>query len=141
MFVAKTLGLLLGIVGYIIAPFYLGEHLSPYLQWGLLLWGLTFGSIIGLMGLVTECPFWKHCPIYRWSTWRPILRGGLTGAWLEFVLAVLLYDSLVEIALYLNWGSFIETNFLLLAALEGFVLGAIIDFFATKIGGDGKKIL
>jgi hypothetical protein len=141
MFVAKTFGLVLGIAGYLLAPVYLGAYVSPYLQWGILLWGLTFGTVIGLMGLITECPFWKHCPIYQWSAWRPIWRGGFVGAWLEFVVAVLLYESLAEMAMYLGWGPFVEGNILLLAALEGFVWGAIIDFTATKIGGDGKKIL
>ena len=141
MFVAKTFGLLIGIAGYLLAPVYFGAYVSPYLQWGMLLWGLTFGTVIGLMGLITECPFWKHCPIYQWPAWRPILRGGFVGAWLEFVIAILLYESLAEMAMYLGWGSFVEGHILLLAAIEGFLLGAIIDFTATKIGGDGKKIL
>jgi len=141
MFVAKTFGLVLGITAYLLAPVYAGDYISPYLQWGVLLWGLTFGSVIGLMGLITECPFWKHCILYRWSTLRPILRGGFVGAWLEFMLAILLYDSITEMALYMSWGSFIEGNILLLAALEGFFWGVIIDYTATKIGGEGKKIL
>jgi hypothetical protein len=141
MFVAKTFGLVLGIIAYLLAPIYAGDYISPYLQWGVLLWGLTFGSVIGLMGLITECPFWKHCLLYRWSTLRPILRGGFVGAWLEFMLAILLYDSIAEMALYMSWGSFVEGNLLLLAALEGFFWGAIIDYTATKIGGEGKKIL
>ena len=141
LFVAKTLGLLLGICGYLFAPVFLGDYISPYLQWGILLWGLTFGTIIGLMGVITECPFWKHCLLYRWNTLRPILRGGFVGAWLEFVLVILLYDSITEMALYMSWGTFFEGNILLLGALEGFFWGALIDFVATKIGGDGKKIL
>jgi|GEM_PF-196932 len=141
MFVAKVCGLLIGIVGYLFAPAFLGVYISPYLQWGILLWGLTFGTIIGLMGVFTECPFWKHCPIYRWNALRPILRGGFVGAWLEFMLAILLYDSITELALYLNWGTFFEANILVLAAVEGFLIGAIIDSLSTKIGGDGKKIL
>ncbi len=142
MFVAKILGLLLGIVGYVCAPAFFGPYISPYLQWGILLWGLTFGSIIGLMGVLTECPFWKHCPLYRWNSLRPILRGGFVGAWLEFMLAILLYDSITELLLYISWGTlFNHINLLALAAIEGFLCGAIIDFVSTKIGGDGKNIL
>ncbi len=143
MAAAKLLGLFWGFLcGFVFAPSYVGSFLSAQLQWGILLWGATFGAMIGLVGLVTVCPLLgKSCPISQSKTWRPIWRGGIFGAWLEFVLTLMAYKPITEMMQSLETVWFAQYNVLLLAAVEGFIVGAIIDFFATRYGGEGKQIL
>lgn len=143
MSVAKSLGLLLGLLaGFVYAPLYLGVGLTLPLQWGFLLWGLMFGSVIGIAGVITGCPVWKNCPLYASNSWRPILRGGVIGAFLEVVLALLLYNMFQDMLSVSFAGTFIATwNPVFAGAIEGFILGAFIDWVATRAGGEGKKIL
>jgi len=139
---AKGFGLLIGLLsGFLFLPYYMGPYLTLSLQWGVVLWYLTFGAIIGLSGLLTICPLMgKKCPLHS-KKWRPFWRGGFIGAWLNFVLAVIMYDTLSIIMTYFAILPFANINLLFLAAIEGFIVGAFIDLLATKFGGEGKEIL
>jgi len=142
MSVAKSIGLALGLLaGFIVAPLYLGTGLTLPLQWGLLFWGLTFGAIIGLAGVITRCPVWQNCPLYRSAGWRPIFRGGFIGAWLEMVGVLLMGDMIKDVMCsFAGWE--VSTSFLLIGAvIEGFIFGAFIDWVSTKLGGEGKSLL
>ncbi len=140
---AKGLGLLIGLLGgFLFLPYYMGPYLTLSLQWGIVLWYLTFGVIIGLGGLLTACPLMgKNCPLSKTKKWRPFWRGGFLGAWLNFVLAVIMYDTFTIIMTYFSVFPFANINILLLAAIEGFIVGAFIDLIATKFGGEGREIL
>lgn len=143
MSAAKTLGLVLGLLGgVILPPYYFLAPLPSLLSWGVVLWGITFGAIIGLAGLITTCPlFGKKCSLSKSNFWRPIFRGGVVGAWLELVLALLMSDKMIEMFASSNVSWVTDSNIFFLALAEGFVLGAIVDVIATKFGGDGKDIL
>ncbi len=117
MISAKISGLVLGLIAFFTMPM-LVDGLSPFFRWGMLLWYLTFGTVVGLAGLAKPFKI------------SPILRGGITGAWLNFVVAMLMYDQLTVMMQSIPFQS---VNVLLLAAIEGFILGAIIDMIATKV--------
>ena len=120
MISAEIFGLVLGLIVFFTTPL-LMDNFSLFFRWGMLLWYLTFGTIIGLAGLVKPFKI------------LPLLRGGITGAWLNFVVAMLMYEQLTEMMTTVQNFSFQNVNVLLLVAVEGFVLGAIIDMVVTKI--------
>ncbi|MCF7830616.1 hypothetical protein K9M41_01280 [Candidatus Gracilibacteria bacterium] len=140
---SKGIGLGIGLLGgFWLLPYYMGTDLTLSLQWGIVLWYLTFGAVIGLGGLLTVCPWMgKKCPFYGAGSWRPLWRGGFTGAWLNFVLAIIMYDTFAEIMSYFSSLPFANMDIVLLAVIEGFIIGAFIDLLSTKFGGEGKEIL
>lgn len=142
MAAAKTIGLVVGLgAAFWLTPAYLPEAASPMMQWGMVLWAVTFAAIIGLGGVVTDVYFGsKKIPFGNHFS-RPFLRGGLMGAWLELMLVLLMHDYILELLAQIPEVSWSDHNLFVLAVVEGFVFGAIIDLIATKYGGEGKKIL
>lgn len=121
--VAKTVGLAIGLVGFIVLPIIYPDT-AVTIKWGLLLWYITFGAIIGTFGV-----FNRH-PIFKFSLpWY--IRGPLIGAWLNFVLALFAYNQLEEILLEVFKNGFLKSPFWIVA--EGAFLGLIIDCLATKL--------
>jgi len=141
MGMAKSLGLAVGVFAFFMMPELFGAEIPTHLQWGVLLWYITFGAFIGLGGVMTEHPLWKSCFIFTSDKWRPFLRGGFFGAWLNFVLSVLMYETLTDLMLYMEYNPFGDTNIMALLALEGLIFGSLIDVLSTKFGGEGKKLL
>ena len=62
----------------------------------------------------------------------------MVGAWMNFVLAFFCFPQLVTLYQDL-WPSLPAWTALLLLALEGAVVGAMIGAIATRIGGDGPE--
>ena len=120
MISAEISGLVLGLIAFFTMPM-LVDGLSPFFRWGTLLWYLTFGAVVGLAGLAKPFKI------------SPLLRGGITGAWLNFVVAMLMYEQSTEMMSMMQNVPFQNVNVLLLATIEGLILGAIIDMIATKV--------
>jgi len=143
---AKALGAVVGIYWvFILGPqwFQSSPLFTPAFQWGMFFWWVTFGVMIGLFGLITDFPVWNKIISFQKmnKTLRTILRGGILGMWLELVLILLLYDSAQELA-QMNPTTLLKgVNVLWLGMIEGFILGAIMDFICTRFGGEGKEIL
>ena len=132
MVVSKGLGLFFGLLGFFFIMRVLGPESTSHLQWGILLWYATFGAIIGISGIFDRHPYFGFpMPFY--------FRGAFLGAWLNFVLAVFLLDEMSEIMIASGFPENISP--LVYAPLEGAALGILIDWAATKWGGEGKNML
>ena len=56
--VGKGIGLLFGLAGFIMLPYFLPEA-GWLLRWGILLWYTTVGAVIGVFGVYTWHPILK----------------------------------------------------------------------------------
>lgn len=126
--IGKALGFIFGLAGFIILPM-LVPDVAWHLKWGVLFWYVTFGAIIGVFGVVTWHPILK-LPMPWW------FRGPYMGAWLNLCLALVAYEPLAALMQQgLNMGGLFYSPFWIVA--EGAIVGFIIDFLATKYGGEG----
>ena len=130
--IGKGLGFIGGLCGFIMLP-YLWPEGDLMTRWGILLWYTTFGAIIGMFGVFT----WH--PILRLSMpWW--FRGFVLGAWLNFVLTFFTFDVMSAML-----ASTFGPNGILASpywfVLEGAAFGLLIDYVATKFGGEGKQAM
>jgi len=96
---------------------------------GILFWYTTVGAIIGVYGVFTWHPILK-LPMPWW------FRSTVIGAWLNFVLVFFAYDNLELLLTSLfGAGSILASPFWF--TLEGAIVGVIIGFCATRLGGEG----
>ena len=128
--VGKTAGLVFGAAGFVLLPYFLPDA-GLMLRWGVLLWYITMGAVIGVMGVFT---------------WHPILRmpmpwwfsAPLMGAWMNFVLTFFAYDDLAAVmSTTFGGGSWMSSPFWFV--LEGALIGLIIGYLATRFGGEGPE--
>lgn len=130
--IGKVIGLLIGLTAFMFIPYFLPEA-GATLKWGVFLWYITFGAIIGVFGVYTKVPM-INCVIPWW------IRGAYIGAWLNFTISLIAYDALAQLML-----SVFGENGLLVSpfwvVLEGAVFGFVIDYFATRVGGEGAGII
>jgi hypothetical protein len=130
--VGKGIGLLIGLIGFALLPYFWPEA-DWMSRWGILLWYTTFGGIIGMLGVFTWHPM-LHIPMPWW------VRSPLVGAWLNFVLVFFAYDMMRTMMI-----STFGTDGLITSpfwfVLEGAIVGLVIDYFATRFGGEGAQTL
>ncbi|MCG8493850.1 MAG: hypothetical protein MI743_19690 [Sneathiellales bacterium] len=130
--IGKSIGLVVGLVGFLLLPLFSPE--VPLLfRWGILLWYITVGAFIGVFGVFTWHPI-LHLPMPWW------FRSSIIGAWMNFVLTLFTYEQLHLMMLaFFSEGSLFQSPFWLV--LEGAVIGLVIGYVATRIGGEGKEII
>jgi len=126
--VGKSIGLVIGLIGLIVIP-----RLWPDLGWmwriGFLFWYTTVGAFVGLIGVMTRHPV-TNLPMPWW------FRSAFVGAWMNFVLTLLIYDALAEMLIdLLGPDSAFLSPFWFVA--EGALVGLLMGFFATRFGGEG----
>ena len=128
----KTIGLLFGLAGFLTIPYLLPEAPGT-LRWGFLLWYVTVGAFIGVSGVLNRHPA-LDMPFPWW------VRGPLIGAWMNFVLALLMYEPLRAFgeSLFATTG-WLASPFWFV--LEGAVIGLVIGYAATRLGGEGPATL
>ena len=128
--VGKTLGLVIGVIAFVTIPLFLPEA-DLWLRWGILLWYITFGAIIGLFGVFSYHPLLK-LPLPWW------IRASFMGAWLNFVLVFFAHKemSAMMIGVFGEHGALTSPFWF---AAEGAILGLIIGYFATRFGGEGAE--
>lgn len=126
---AKTVGLVFGIAGFIAVPFLLPE-VSVLTRIGILLWYPTLGALIGLVGVFDLHPVL----MFRMPWW---VRGPMVGAWMNFVLVFFAFDTL---RLFLDE---MTLNYLspFVFVVEGGLVGAVIGYVATASGGEGPETI
>ncbi len=128
--VGKTVGFAFGLLGFLIMPTILPE-VGLMQRWGLLFWYTTLGAIIALFGVFNRHPM-LNLPLPWWAM-APFL-----GAWMNFMLTLLMYDDLHRFSLaLLGPDSAFTSPFWFVA--EGAVVGLVIGFAATRIGGEGPE--
>ncbi len=129
--VGKLVGFGFGLSGFIAMPFFFAEA-DWLLRWGILLWYTTVGAIIGMFGVYTRHPVLK-LPMPWW------VRAPVLGAWMNFVLTFFAYDTMAKfLASMFGAGGFIASPFWFTA--EGALIGLVIGWFATRLGGEGPEI-
>ena len=128
--VGKLVGMALGLVGLITIP-----YLWPDLGWmeriGFLLWYTTVGAVIGMFGVITWHPILRM----RMPWW---FRSTLVGTWMNFVLTLFIYDILAAMLSDLFGADSLFRSPLWFVA-EGAIVGLIIGYFATQLGGEGPE--
>ena len=127
--VGKMTGLVFGIIGFAMLPAIFPEG-DWQLRWGILLWYVTLGGIVGMAGVFTRHPV-LMLPMPWW------VRAPLIGAWMNFVLTFFAYDVMGRV-LVAVFGLDGTLNSPFWFVLEGAVIGAIIGFCATRLGGEGR---
>ena len=123
----KTIGFVFWLAAFCIMPFYFTEA-TPMLQWGLFLWYITLWSFIWWFGVWTKHPLFPVNYIFRWI---------LIWAWMNFVLALFMYDNLVVLMASTDfawWSPF-------WIVLEWAFFWLIADFITTKKFWDGKELM
>jgi len=130
--IGKLLGFIFGIIGFILLPCFLPDA-DPLLRWGILFWYPTLGAVVGVFGVFTYHPILK-LPFPWW------FRAPVIGAWMNFALVFFAYDemALMLISLFGEQG-LLSSPFWF--AAEGAIIAFIIDYFATRFGGEGKQLL
>ena len=135
--VGKLLGLGLGglsLVLYAAYPQDLGIFFTWFSFLGLILFGVLFGAMIGLVGLWTKHPLFG----FRLSFWG---RGPAVGVGAFLMLGFLLieHDSFANVQHYFGISSW--KVFLLACVAEGAFWGLVFDGLLTRWFGEGKKLL
>ena len=130
--VGKAVGLVVGLVGFLSVP-YVWPEADWLLRWGVLLWYPTVGAVIGMFGVYTEHPVLK-LPMHWW------MRATIIGSWMNFVLVFFAYEKM-QAMLTSMFGaeSWLTSPFWFV--LEGALVGLLIGFLATRIGGEGPETL
>ena len=130
--VGKLAGLAVGLLGFLVFPFVFPDA-GPLFRWGVMLWYLTFGAFIGLMGVLDHHPVLK----IRMPWW---FRGALVGGWLNFVLTFFAHDQFAAyMAQIVTPGTLWASPWWFV--LEGVLVGMLIAWIATRLGGEGKHTL
>lgn len=130
--IGKGIGFIIGLIGFFLLPTFMPDP-DWQLRLGLLLWYITVGAFIGVFGVVTWHPV-LHIPLPWW------FRAPLIGGWMNFVLALFAWDDLQAMLIYTfgTDGVFLSPFWIV---AEGILVGLLIGFVATKIGGEGKEIV
>jgi hypothetical protein len=131
--IGKFIGLIIGFIGFITLPFIWPEA-DLLIRWGVLLWYITVGAIIGVFGVFTWHPVLK-LPMPWW------LRAPLLGAWLNLVLTFFAYDAMLAMITAMPAVSAAISSPFFWFPLEGAIVGLIMGFFATRFGGEGKALV
>ena len=128
--IGKGIGFLFGLAGFVLLPSFLPEA-DALIRWGILLWYTTVGAIIGVFGIYTRHPL-LNLPLPWW------IRAPFVGAWMNFVLTFFAFDAMkaMMIAMFGQGGVF-SSPFWFVA--EGAIIGLVIGYFATLLGGEGRK--
>lgn len=126
--VGKGIGFAFGLVGLIFLPYFLPEvGWMPRL--GILFWYTTVGAIIGMFGVMTWHPVLR-LPMPWW------FRASVLGAWMNFVLVFFAHELMAEMMVAVfGEGGALQSPFWFVA--EGALIGLVIGYFATKLGGEG----
>ncbi|WP_445945164.1 hypothetical protein [Shewanella sp.] len=85
----KLLGLFAGLAGFLMLKYCFPET-GALFRWGILLWYITFGAVIGLCVQISYHPILK-CKLPVWLT------TGVMGAWLNFVMSFFAFDQLLAL--------------------------------------------
>ena len=126
--IGKLVGLIIGMLGVGLISV-IGVPLSWAFGWGFVLWYATIGAIVGIYGVYSHHPILKF-PLPWW------LRSSIIGGWMNFVLVLFISDDLMRFFGQLV-GSASVTAASIGFMIEGAVVGLLIGWIATALGGEG----
>ena len=97
------------------------------LIWGVALWLITLGAMIGILGFCTRLPLFG----FALPVW---LRGAWCGLWMGIVMVLLAYGPLSAAIDQMTWlPSMFHSPWWALVDMA--IIGAVIDLIATRITG------
>ena len=130
--IGKAIGFLFGLLGFIFMTYFLPD-VGWMFRWGVLLWYTAVGAMIGVFGVFT------YHPVLRipWPWW---LRAPLLGAVMNSILVLFTFDDIQSVMTSLFGESGILSSPFWFAA-EGAIIGLVIDYLATRFGGEGKETI
>lgn len=128
--IGKLVGLAFGLAAFFLLPVFDSEA-DWLIRWGILLWYPTVGGVIGMAGVFDKHPV-LNVPLPWW------FRGPMIGGWMNFVLTFFAYDVMAQFMQKMFAGDGILTSPMWFV-LEGAIVGLVIGFLATHIGGEGKE--
>jgi hypothetical protein len=131
--IGKFIGLIFGFIGFMTLP-HIWPEADLLIRWGVLLWYVTVGAIIGVFGIFTWHPALK-LPMPWW------LRAPLLGAWLNFVLTFFAYDAMSAMLDAMLGPTSATGRPFFWFPLEGAIIGLIMGYFATRFGGEGRGLV
>ena len=126
--IGKLVGFVIGILGVGLFSM-IGVPPSWAFGCGFVLWYATIGAIVGIYGVYSHHPILKF-PLPWW------LRSSIIGGWMNFVLALFIYEDLTRLFGQLV-GSASVTAASIGFMIEGAVVGLLIGWIATALGGEG----
>ncbi|MFQ5562952.1 MAG: hypothetical protein ACE5FO_05225 [Parvularculaceae bacterium] len=125
--VGKAFGLIFGLVGFFLMPVFGFDDLM--LRFGVLFWYVTLGALVAIFGVLDFQPVLKfHIP--WWAC------GTLTGAWMNFVLTLFVFDIFAPVMAAEPVMGFTSPWWIV---LEGAVFGLIAGGLAERFGGEGAS--
>ena len=128
--VGKFAGLIFGLLGFVMTPYFWPEA-TMFFRWGILLWYITVGAVIGMFGVMDRHPMF-NMPFKWW------FRGPWIGGWMNFILALFTYDQLKTIMVgFFGPDGMFTSPFWFVA--EGAIVGLVIGYLATRFGGEGPE--
>lgn len=129
--VAKMVGLVIGLIGFLLIPILTPQAPMPA-RWGVLLWYPTMGAVIAMLEVLDD----NRALPWHLPWW---VRGALVGAWFNFLCVMVggafMTEFLVEI---FGTDSVLATAYLFVP--EGAVAGMIIAYLVMRFGGEGRAI-
>jgi len=126
--IGKLVGFVLGLSAFVFVPYFLPEA-RPMFIWGFFLWYIIFGAVIGVFGVMTHIPILN----LKMPWW---FRGPYIGGWLNFAIALFVYEDLsIMMSAMFGDNGVLASPFWLV--LEGCIVGLLIDYLATRFGGEG----
>ena len=92
-----------------------------------------------------HCDVWRHHVASNSQNFDALVGSwSLLGSWMNFILTFFAYDPMQELMVimfgpngFMIANEFMQSPFWFV--LEGVMLGILIDYVATKIGGEGPK--
>ena len=124
--VGKAVGLLFGLVGFVLLPV-LAPGSGWLLRWGVLLWYMTLGALVAMACTLTRPPV-SEPPMPWW-----LMAPGL-GAWMNFVLTLFAYDAMKMVMVsMMGENGIMQSPFWFVA--EGAIVGLVIGYAVTRFGG------
>jgi hypothetical protein len=128
--VGKFIGLIVGLIGFFTLPA-LYPDAAWHLRWGILLWYVTLGAVVGMAGVYTRHPV-LMLPMPWWA------RAPIIGAWMNFVLTFFAYREMMNVldAVFGPGGTIASPYWFV---LEGAAVALVMGFFATRLGGEGPR--
>lgn len=128
--VGKSTGLIIGGAGFFLLPMFWPDA-GLMLRWGVLLWYITMGGIIGIAGVLNWHPILR-CPMPWW------FMGPFMGAWMNFVLSLFAYEQMSAVLVY-TFGPDSLFSSPYWFVLEGALIGLLMGYLATRFGGEGPE--
>lgn len=125
----KSIGFVFWIIGFFVMPLVFTE--APLmLRFALFFWYTTLWAVIWIFGI------WNNYPMFN-ITIPYWLRWAFIWAWMNFVLALFMYDILIGLMMW----TFLEWFSPFWIVIEWLLFWFIVDLVATKYVWEGKELI